>query len=97
MGTTYRRIAAVELTTRIISMLADQKQPVSGDEVAKSLNEKHGTVMCHLATLEDANFVRKVGGHYELGSALALFWARRKSQLESTIDNARYELNALEV
>ena len=34
---------------------------------------------------------------YALGSALALFWARRKSQLEATIDNARNELNELEV
>ncbi|MCF6267757.1 MAG: IclR family transcriptional regulator [Desulfuromusa sp.] len=93
---TYKRIAAVELTTRIIKMLADQKEPVGGDAVAKSLDEKHGTVMCHLATLEDAGFVRKVGGHFELGDALALFWARRKSQLESMIDNARHKLNQLE-
>jgi len=93
---TYRRIAAVELTTRILKMLADQKQAVSGDEIARSLDEKHGTIMCHLATLEDAGFVRKVGGHFELGSAMALFWARRKSRLEGTIVTAQYELKQLE-
>ena len=94
---TYRRIAAVELTTRILKMLADQKQPVGGQEVARALDEKHGTVMCHLATLEDAGFVRRIGEHYELGMQLALFWARKKSQLENSVVVATDALNRLEV
>jgi DNA-binding IclR family transcriptional regulator len=92
---TYRRIAAVELTTRILKMLNDQKQPVGGQEVARALDEKHGTVMCHLATLEDAGFVRRIGEHYELGMELALFWARKKSQLENSVATATDVLNQL--
>lgn len=93
---TYRRIAAVELTTRILKMLNDQKQPVGGQEVARALDEKHGTVMCHLATLEDAGFVRRIGEHYDLGMELALFWARKKTQLENNIAVATEALNQLE-
>lgn len=93
---TYKRIAAVELTIRILKMLAEQKQAVSGKEVSRALDESHGTLMCHLATLEDAGFVRKVGDHFELGMELALFWARKKSQLESVVATTRDELNLLE-
>ncbi len=93
---TYRRIAAVELTTRILKMLADQKQPVGGQEVARALDEKHGTVMCHLATLEDAGLVRRIGEHYELGMQLALFWARKKSQLANNIVTTTDALKQLE-
>ncbi len=93
---TYRRIGAVELTVRILKMLAEQKTPVSGKEVSRSLDESHGTIMCHLATLEDAGFVRKVGEHYELGMELALFWARKKSQIGSTIASMTDELKQLE-
>lgn len=92
----YTRIGAVELTTRILKMLNEQKQPISGQEVARALDEKHGTIMCHLATLEDAGFVRRVGGHFELGMIFALFWARKKSQLATTITTAQDELNQLE-
>ncbi|WP_316347656.1 helix-turn-helix domain-containing protein [Desulfuromonas acetoxidans] len=94
--TTYKRIAAVELTTRILKMLAAQKKPVPGQEVARALDAANGTIMCHLATLEDAGFVRKVGEHYELGMELALFWARKKALLENTIAVTTEQLNELE-
>ena len=94
---TYKRIAAVELTTRIIKMLADQKQPVSGQEVSNLLQEKHGTVMCHLSTLEDAGFVMQINGKYQLGMALGLIWARVKSNLEASRDNINRNLNLISI
>ena len=93
---TYKRIAAVQLTIRILKMLAEQKKPVSGQEVTRALDAAHGTVMCHLATLEDDGFVRRIGEHYELGMELALFWARKKSQIENSIAIKHQELNLLE-
>ncbi len=93
---TYKRIAAVKTTLRILKILADQRVPISGKEVAIALDESHGTIMCHLATLEDAGFVRRVGDHFELGMELALFWARKKSQLEGNLNKTRAELAELE-
>lgn len=92
----YNRIAAIKVTVAILRYLADQKQPVSGQDVAKAVEVPHGTVMCHLATLEDERLVRSVGGAWELDMGLALFWARKKSQLQGTIDRAAAELKQLE-
>jgi DNA-binding IclR family transcriptional regulator len=93
---TYTRINAVKVSVAILRYLAEQKQPVTGQDVARATGEKHGTVMCHLATLEDERLVRSVGGAYELDMGLALFWARKKSQLQGQIERATVELNQLE-
>jgi len=93
---TYRRIAAVELTTRILNTLADQRQPASGKTIAGAVGEAHGTVMCHLVTLEDAGYVQRVGDHFELGTKLALHWARKKSQVEGRISRDTETLRQLE-
>ncbi|MBE0598315.1 MAG: helix-turn-helix domain-containing protein [Desulfuromonadales bacterium] len=93
----YNRIAAVKTTVAVLRHLADQKQPVSGQDVARALGLPHGTVMCHLVTLEDERLVRSVGGAWELDMGLALFWARKKSQLQGQIARAADELNQLEV
>ena len=80
---TYHRIVAVKTAARILEFLAHQQTPVTGQEVARALDLPHGTVMCHLATLDDVQFVRCVGDSYELGMKLSLFWARKKARLEA--------------
>ena len=55
---TYQRINAVKVTVTILRYLAEQKQPVSGQDIAAAIGVPHGTVMCHLATLEDERLVR---------------------------------------
>ncbi len=80
---TYRRIDAVRKTCDILAVLADAKQPISGNEIAARVQESQGTVMCHLATLQDAGFVQEAGGGWRLGMKLALFWAKVKSGKES--------------
>jgi DNA-binding IclR family transcriptional regulator len=92
----YNRIAAIKVTVSILRYLADQKQAVSGQDVSRAVDVPHGTVMCHLATLEDEHLVRSVGGAWELDMGLALFWARKKAQLQGTIERATDELNRLE-
>ena len=77
--------------------LAEQKQPISGKEVADAIATPHGTVMCHLATLEDERLVRSVGGAWELDLGLAHFWAKRKAFLAGRIARDTDELNQLEV
>ncbi|MDA8138016.1 MAG: helix-turn-helix domain-containing protein [Desulfobacteraceae bacterium] len=95
--TTYRRIAAVQTTIQILRFLADQKEPVPGAHVARALGIPNGTAMCHLVTLEDDRLVRRIGEHFELGDGLAVFWARRKAQLESGIDRIKRNLNDIGV
>lgn len=95
--TSYRRIGAVQTTITILRHLADQKEPVPGSDVARALDLPVGTVMCHLVTLEDDRVVRRVGEHWELGDSMALFWARRKAQLEGGIVRMKNQLQELGV
>lgn len=95
--TTYRRIEAVRVTVSILRALANQRQPVNGQELAREIDVPAGTVMCHLATLEDEGLVRSIGGAYELGMGMSLFWARYKSLVEGKIDRLNDELKQLEV
>ncbi len=94
---TYRRIGAISLTFDILHHLADQQEPVSGADIARALEAPVATIMCHLVTLADKRIVRNIGGAWELDMGLALFWARKKANLEGTIDRARQQLNQLEV
>jgi DNA-binding IclR family transcriptional regulator len=91
----YKRIESVKVAVSILRHLAKQQGPVSGQDVAKAVGVPPGTVMCHLATLEDEGMVRSVGGAYEMGMGMALFWARYKSALEGTIERLQGELKQL--
>ncbi|MEW6670194.1 MAG: helix-turn-helix domain-containing protein [Thermodesulfobacteriota bacterium] len=91
-GRSYKRIAAVATSVTILRHLAEQREPVSGAEVARALNLPTGTAMCHLVTLEDDRLVRRIGEHWELGDGMAIFWARRKSQLEGGIERMKNDL-----
>ncbi len=94
---TYKRISAVATTIGILRHLAEQRGPVPGAEVARAMNVPVGTVMCHLVTLEDDRMVRRIGEHWELGDGMAIFWARRKAQLESNIEQMQGDLKNLGV
>lgn len=92
---TYHRIAAVRKTCAILAILAEAKEPITGAEVAVRVQESTGTVMSHLATLEDAGFVQEVGGGWKLGMKLALFWARVKSGKEAERGRIDSDIEAL--
>lgn len=93
----YKRIAAADLTMRIIEFMADQRLPVTGQEVAAALSMKYDTVMCHLATQEDRNFVECIGDRYKPGPKIAHAWARYKSRLQAQKYRIEDELKQLEV
>lgn len=82
----YNRIAAVEKACAILTVLAEAKEPLSGNEVAIRVQLPMGTVMCQLATLADAGFVQEIGGGWRLGMKLGVFWARIRSGLEAERD-----------
>ena len=93
---TYKRIGAVSISISIIRFLADQREPVSGRDVARALDIKYDTLMCYLASLEDERFARRIGEYYELGQDAAMIWAKRKTQIETKIDRNRRDLAELE-
>ena len=95
--TTYKRIASVSKTVEVLRFLADQKLPVPGAEVARAVSLPTGTVMCHLVTLEDARLVRRIGEHWELSDGMAIFWARKKAQLETDMVNIKKQLHNIGV
>mgnify|MGYP006307644629 CR=1 FL=1 len=95
-GKSYRRIAALAVTEQILKYLSEQRGAVSASEIAQALNIQYGTVMCHLATIEEFGWVRKAGEHWELGLGLSLYWARSKSQLEGQLARINSDLEALD-
>lgn len=95
-GDSYRRIETVTKAVEILEFLVTQKEPVTGPDIARAVQQPIGTVMCHLVTLQDKNCIRQVGGGFELGMALAMFWARKKSLLEGQRDRAIRGIQTLE-
>lgn len=91
----YHRIAAVQKAARILKVIGDSKGPITGSEIAEQVGEPVGTVMCHLATLDDFGLVQEVGGGWLPGLALALYWAKRKATLESQMDKINRELDVM--
>jgi DNA-binding IclR family transcriptional regulator len=94
--TTYRRIEAVTKAILILEFLATQKEPVTGPEIGRAVDMPVGTVMSQIITLQDHNFVRNVGGGFELGMGAALLWARKKSLLEGERGRIDTEIQKLD-
>lgn len=80
---------------RVVEHLADQKEPVPAPEIANALNMQYGTLMCHLTTLEHLGIARQIGEHWELGTKIALYWARKKAELQSERDRIDRLIHAM--
>lgn len=93
----YKRIGAVATSISILRHMAEQREPAPGADIARAMNLPKGTVMCHLVTLEDDRMVRRIGEYWELGDGMAIFWARRKSQLEGGIERMKIDLSNMGV
>lgn len=96
MATSYRRIEAVAKAAEILEFLGNQKEPITGPEISSAVGLPTATVMCHLITLQDKNFVRQVGGGFELGMGAALLWGRKKSLLEGARERIKRDITLLE-
>lgn len=97
MASSYRRIDAVVKTCEILKYLASQKTAATGPDISRAVNLPVATVMCHLVTLADQGLVQQVGDGWLLGMGLALMWARVKSNLESTIERNRRDLDSITI
>lgn len=96
MGTTYKRIETVRKAGEILKHLAAEKEPAQAKNIAQAVSLPVGTVMCHLATLEDLGFVSSIGDRFKLGMGLALFWARVRSELEAEKTQIDRDIKSLE-
>ncbi|MBE0598976.1 MAG: helix-turn-helix domain-containing protein [Desulfuromonadales bacterium] len=79
----YKQIAAVKTSFRVLDLLRSQGRPVSGAEVAQALGLPHATAMSHLTTLEDLQVVRRAGDVFEIGPEMAIYWAEIRKRLET--------------
>jgi len=79
---TYKRIESIRKGNEILKYLGQMKEPASGPEIAAAVGLPTGTVMCYLATHEDAGFVQRIGDRYQVGLGLVLIKSRLKSNLE---------------
>lgn len=95
--TSYRRIKAVAMTVEILRTLAKQERPMTGSDIAATIDAPLGTVMCHLASLRDERLVDAVADHWKLGMGMALFWARAKADLTSERERIDRQLEMLGV
>jgi DNA-binding IclR family transcriptional regulator len=77
--------------------LANQKEPVTGPQIAQAVNLAAGTTMCHLATLEDLGFVSTIADRFKLGMGLSLFWARVRSNLEAEKEHIEKAIKSLDM
>lgn len=95
MASSYKRIASVAKACDILGVLADAKEPITGNEVATRAQQPDGTVMCLLATLEDAGLVEEIGGGWRLGMRFAVYWARIRSLKEAERNRLNAEIEAI--
>jgi len=79
----------------VVEYLAHQKDPVPAPAIAAALDMQYPTLMHHLATLDHLGVARRIGEHWELGTKLSLYWAKKKAGLLSHRDEIDRLLHAL--
>jgi DNA-binding IclR family transcriptional regulator len=87
----------VNKAAEILKYLGNQKTAVTGQDVAQAVGLPAGTAMCHLVTLADAGFIQQVGDGWQVGMGLALIWARVKSNLETSIERQKRDLESISI
>ncbi len=91
----YNKIGAVQKSIAIMKFMAREVQPVSPTEIANAVEIPFHTVMCHLSTLEEGGFVKRVYERYELGIYLATIRASLKRSRELTKASADKDLDLI--
>ena len=92
---TYKTITSVSTAIDILGFVADQREAVSGAEIATASNLNYNTAMCHIETLKQAGYIEPAGEGFVLGMAAAKLWSRKKAALSGSINRASAQLNDL--
>lgn len=96
MMKSYRRIESDMKLIEIMEYLVQQSEPKSGSDIGRALDMPHGTVMCHLASLLDAKWIKQTGAAYEPGLRLMGMYSAFKMGLVGHIAGKQRDLNTLE-
>lgn len=91
----YKRIGSSATTIQVLKFLAKQRGPVAGKAIATGLGLPYGTVMSHLATLEDEGLLEVTGETFDLSMGMSLFWAHRKAGDETKRARIEREMDLL--
>lgn len=92
-----RKIEVLIAADAILNVIANSKEQIGISEIAKETNLTNDSVFRQIGTMEELGWVRKLGDGYALGMRLSIFWARKKSMLESERENINRQLDQLGV
>ena len=93
----YKRIESSAKTLQVLDFIMKQKEAPTAKEISDGTGLPVGTLMTHLATLEDEGWIERIHEYYRLTIKIALGWARKKSQLEDEIDKKKDQLNSITI
>lgn len=89
------RIEAVHEAGLILKLLGNSREPLGSEEIATRLTLTPNKAFRMCATLEELGFLEEAGGKYTIGLGLALIWAKKKAQLETTVKKTTQDLATL--
>lgn len=96
MKKTYTPVQSNFKFIDIIEYLHKQTELVSGTQIALALNMPLGTVMSHLQSAVERNWIRQVETLYEPGSRVAGMYAAYLLGLKEKLINIDHEIKKLE-
>jgi hypothetical protein len=89
-------IAAVRKAGDVLKTVANSREPLTPTQIAEQLDMDTNAAFRQCVTLETIGWLRQIGDKYELGMGLALFWARKRAQLEATVKRAQTDIMKLD-
>jgi DNA-binding IclR family transcriptional regulator len=84
-GNRYR-IQNIYDAMQILKIISESKEPLATGEIAKALGLTMNTAFRMCETLKEPGFLQEIGGKYQIGMQMMLFWAKSKAKLESERD-----------
>ncbi len=90
-----RQIEALISADKILSVLAENKAPLTIAGIAKLAGLSSDVAFRQLGTMEEIGWADKIGDGFILGPRTALLWAKRKALLEDRIMKTTQELDEL--
>ena len=96
MTSGYKRIESVKTALAVLEHLSNRKDPIQARELGIALKLPYGTVMTHVATLEDLGYVANEGGGIRIGPKVAMFWFKQMERVEAKRTTIEQALAVLE-
>jgi hypothetical protein len=92
----HYRIESVYQAGEILKLIANSREPLGPTDITQRLDVTMNTAFRMCTTLEEVGFLEPIGDKYQLGMGLALIWAKKKVQLETSIKKDARDLRSIE-